>query len=138
MCLRHCLNTGEIQLLPKQSYHICRREEDAKSILDPPLHIPPDEGSHFQGLHQGVWPLGDAVSSAWRDHGGRVCTGMPSSKYGQIRSAVGCVTPSGRPPSVFRCLLERSYRREGALRIYLAVALAIAAISSVSGATCRG
>ena len=43
--------------------------------------------------------------------------------------------PLGRPPSISRCLLARNDKREGALRIYLVVSLALAARSSISGAT---
>ena len=59
MRLRHRRNVVDLQLLPKQSYHVCRREEDAESILDTPLHLPLDEGSHLWGARRGVWPLGD-------------------------------------------------------------------------------
>ena len=59
MCLGKRRNMGDLQLLLKQSYRVCSREEDAESILDPPLHLPPDEGCHIRGACQGVGTLGD-------------------------------------------------------------------------------
>ena len=43
-----------------------------------------------------------------------------------------------RPLSVFRCLLARNNKMEGALSIYLVVALALAARSSVGELTGGG
>ena len=54
------------------------------------------------------------------------------------RSAAGCFTPSGRPPSVLLCFLVRNYIREGASRISLVVALAVAARSSIGESTGGG
>ena len=71
------------------------------------------------------------VSKALGDHGGPVWARMPSSTYFFMRSEAGCFTTLGRSPSVFLCLLARNGMREDALRIYLAVALALAARSSV-------
>ena len=59
MYLRYLRDAGELQILLKQSYCICRREEDAEAILDPPLHIPPDEGIHLRGALLDMWFLGD-------------------------------------------------------------------------------
>ena len=77
------------------------------------------------------YPLEMAVSSAWEYHGGPVWAGITSSTYDSMRSVAGCLTPSGRLPSVFRCLEARNDSRDGALRISLAVALVVSAISSV-------
>ena len=83
-------------------------------------------------------PLEMAVSNASRDHGGPVWAGMPSYTYLFRRAAAGCVAPSGRPPSVFLCLLARNDKMEGASRISLAVALAVAARSSLGESTGGG
>ena len=92
----------------------------------------PQMNEVISGVHaQAGGPLERAVSKASVDHGGPVWEGIPSSPYLWRRAAAGCFTPSGRPPSVFLCLLARNDRREGASRISLAVALAVAARSSV-------
>ena len=86
----------------------------------------------ISGVQAEAWgPLDMAVSEASGDHGGPVWAGMPSSTYVFRRHTAGCFTPSGRPPSVFLYLLARNDMREGASRISLAVALAVAARSSV-------
>ena len=90
-------------------------------------------------VHAGAWgPLEMSVSKASVDHGGPVWAGMPSSTYFLRRATAGCFAPSGRPPSVFLCLLARNDRREGASRISLAVALAVAVRSSIGELTGRG
>ena len=90
----------------------------------------------ISGVQDEAWaPLEMSVSNASGYHGGPVWAGMPSSKYFWRRAAVGCFTPLGRPPSVSLCLLARNDKREGALRISLAVALAIDARSSVDEST---
>ena len=63
--------------------------------------------------------------------------GIPAHTV-QIRATAGCLTPSGRPPSVFRYLIARNDKREGALSISLEVALAVAGSLSVSGSTGMG
>ena len=59
MCLGICCNERELQFLSKQPHCICRREEDAEDILDPPLHLPPYERGRIRGAGRGVGPLGD-------------------------------------------------------------------------------
>ena len=83
-------------------------------------------------------PLGNGSLQCLRRPGGAVWSGMPYSTYFWRRSVVGCFTPSGRPPSVFLCLLARNYRREGASRISLMVALAVADRSFVGELTGGG
>ena len=55
MFLGHYHNTRDIHLLSKQLKCIYRSEEDAESILDPPL----DERGHLWVAGRGVGPLGD-------------------------------------------------------------------------------
>ena len=83
-------------------------------------------------------PLEMAVSISWGDHGGLVWEGIPSSTYDCIRDADGCLTPSSMLTSVFRCLEASNNRRDGALKLFLVVALAIAARSSVGVAAGGG
>ena len=83
-------------------------------------------------------PLEMAVAKASVDHGSPVWAGMPSSTYIWRRAAAGCFTSVGRPLSVFLCLLARNDKREGALRISLAVALDVSARSSVGELTGGG
>ena len=93
----------------------------------------------ISGLQSEAWgPLEMAVSKASGDHGGPVWAGVPSSTYVWRRAATGCFTLLGRPTSVLLCLLVRNNKREGALRISLAVALAVADRSSVSESTGGG
>ena len=47
MFLRHCCDAGDVQIIPKRSYCVCRWEEDAKAVFDPLLNIPLDEGGHL-------------------------------------------------------------------------------------------
>ena len=64
---------GELQLPSKQSYRARRREEDAESIFDPPLHLSPDERSHLRGAGWCVWPLEDvSIQIPGRPRGPRV------------------------------------------------------------------
>ena len=73
MCLRHCCDAGELHILPKQSYCVCRWEEDAEVIFDPPLHLPPDEGGPIWVAVRGVCPLGDGgLQRLGQPHGSRV------------------------------------------------------------------
>ena len=58
MCLEHRHDARELQILLKQSYCVCHLEEDAEALLNPLLHLPPDEGIHIWGARQGMWPLG--------------------------------------------------------------------------------
>ena len=75
------------------------------------------------------------VSSAWGDHKGPVWAVITYSTYDCMRAAAGCLTLSASLTSVFRCLEAKNDRRDGALSIYLAVALAVAARSSIGVAT---
>ena len=93
----------------------------------------------ISGVQAEEWaPLEMVVYSAWGDHGGPVWAGITSSSYDHMRSSAGCLIPSGRLHSVFRCLEARNNIRDGALRIYLAVALAVAAKPSAGVSACGG
>ena len=93
----------------------------------------------ISGVQAEAWsPLDMAVFSAWGDRGGPVWAGISSSTYNCMRDAAICLTLFDRILSVFCCLEASNNRRDGALRIYLAVALAVAARSSVGVATGGG
>ena len=49
MGLWYYCNAVEFEHLSKHSHRVLCREEDAKAILDPLLHLPLDEPYHFRG-----------------------------------------------------------------------------------------
>ena len=58
MCLEHRRDARELHILLKQSYFVCHLEEDAEALLNPMLHLSPDEGIHLWGAWQRMWTLG--------------------------------------------------------------------------------
>ena len=91
------------------------------------------------GVQAKAWgPLEMVVSSDWGNHRGPMWDIIPSSAYDCMRATYGFLTPSGKLPSIFRCLEARNDRRGGALRISLAVALSVSARSSVGVAAGGG
>ena len=57
MCLGKCRNARELQLITKQPHTVCHREEDAEAILDPTMHLLPDERSSLGCMtsHRAPW-----------------------------------------------------------------------------------
>ena len=51
MCLGHCCNARDLQLLSKQLHCVCLREENAEAILGPPLHR---KNQVYRRINQGL------------------------------------------------------------------------------------
>ena len=75
MCLGHCRNYRELQILSKQPHCVRYKEEDSKSILNPTLNMTHDKRGHLQGAGQSVGSLGDGglqyLDRSWGSSVGR-------------------------------------------------------------------
>ena len=126
MCLGHCHNVRYLQIFSKEMHCAHHREEDAEAILDLPLRLSLYECGNLRGVGRGMGPIGDEYLHCLGIPRGSVCAGIPFSIYDCMRDADRLLTRSIRITSVFCCLEARNDRRDGPLRIFLEVALAVA------------
>ena len=61
MPMGECCNEGDLDIIPEYLHHIHCREEDAETILQPPLHLPMYENHHIWGACWCMMPVGNGM-----------------------------------------------------------------------------